>query len=167
MTEISNYDHFDYDYSEYWKGRTYENESEKMILSEIFSNYKGKWFLDVGGSYGRLTSTYYNRYSHPIVLDYSLKTLQKNYPIIQSKYPNTIFIAANAYKMPFKEDTFDGALMVRVLHHIEKPDLYFKELKRILYNNSVYVQEFANKIHIKARIRAILKKDFSIFNTEA
>ena len=166
MTEIANYDRFDYDYSQYWKNRRYENESEKILLSRIFGEYKGKWFLDIGGSYGRLISTYYNRYTNPIVLDYSLKTLQKNYPIIQSKYPNTVFIAANAYKMPFKDDTFDGALMVRVLHHIQDAQKYFNELTRILYHNSIYVQEFANKVHIKARLRAIAKGDFSIFSNE-
>lgn len=166
MTEIANYDHFGYDYSQYWEKRKYENESEKILLSKIFSEYKGKWFLDIGGSYGRLISTYYNRYTNPIVLDYSLKTLQKNYPIIRSKYPNTIFIAANAYKMPFKDDTFDGALMVRVLHHIKDTQKYFNELTRILYHNSIYVQEFANKVHIKARIRGILKGNFSIFSKE-
>ena len=166
MTEISNYDHFDYDYAEYWNDRKYENEAEKHLLSKIFSKYKGKWFLDIGGSYGRLISTYYNRYTNPIVLDYSLKTLQKNYPIIQSKYPNTVFIAANAYKMPFRDDSFDGSLMVRVLHHIEKPQTYYKELTRILHSRSIYVQEFANKVHIKARLRSLLKGDFSIFSKE-
>jgi len=38
-----------------------------------------------------------------------------------NKYPGIHLIAANAYKMPFKNNTFDGGLMVRVLHHIENP----------------------------------------------
>ena len=164
MTKISDYDKFGYDYSTYWKERGYENSAEKYLLNKIFDSKRGKWFLDIGGSYGRLTSTYYNQYENPIILDYSLRTLQKNKDIIVSKYPNVILIAANAYKMPFQGDSFDGALMVRVLHHIEKPGSYFKELRRILKSNSSYVQEYANKKHIKAVIRSLLKLDLSIFS---
>ena len=166
MTDISDYDKFDYDYSKYWKNRSYENSAEKHVLNNIFHNKQGKWFLDIGGSYGRLASTYYDKYHNPVILDYSLKTLQRNREILKSKYPNIELIAANAYKMPLKNNTFDGALMVRVLHHIENPKSYFSELKRTLKNNSTYVQEYANKVHIKAVIRTLFKLDSSIFSKE-
>lgn len=163
MIEVSNYDFFDYDYAQYWKKREYENLAEKNILNKIFSKKKGDWFIDIGGSYGRLTDTYYKQYSHPIILDYSLKTLQKNYSVIKKQYPNTELIAANAYKMPFKEDTFDAGLMVRVLHHILEPAVYYKELRRIMHNGSTYVQEFANKQNAKAVIRALTHLNFKYF----
>ncbi len=166
MIDIAEYDLFDYDYSKYWEKRGYENLAEKNLLNKIFLNKGGYWFLDIGGSYGRLTSTYYNNYNKPVIIDYSLKTLIKNRDFIKTKYPNTELIAANAYKMPFKEDTFDGALMVRVIHHIEKPDIYFKELNRIMKSNSSYIQEFPNKIHIKAVVRALVKLDFNLFKQE-
>jgi ubiquinone/menaquinone biosynthesis C-methylase UbiE len=166
MANISDYDKFDYDYSSYWNKREYEHSAEKNILNKIFTNSEGRWFLDIGGSYGRLTSTYYNQYSNPLILDYSLKTLQRNRDIIRSKYPNVELIAANAYKMPFRNDIFDGAIMVRVLHHIENPKTYFKELKRVMGNDSLYIQEYANKRHIKAIIRALVKMNFDIFSKE-
>ena len=65
--------------------------------------------------------------------------------------------------MPFKDNSFDGGLMVRVLHHIEKPKTYIKEVSRILNNNSTYVQEYANKVHIKAAIKSVFKLNFDIF----
>lgn len=166
MADISDYDKFSYDYSKYWENRSYENSAEKHILNNIFYNKQGKWFLDIGGSYGRLASTYYDKYQNPVILDYSLKTLQKNREILKSKYPNIELIAANAYKMPFKDSSFDAALMVRVLHHIENPKSYFSELKRILTNDSTYVQEYANKIHIKAVTKALFKLDISIFSKD-
>lgn len=166
MTDISDYDKFDYDYTTYWNKRGYENSAEKHILNKIFYTQRGKWFLDIGGSYGRLTSTYYEQYDKSIILDYSLKTLQRNRETLLNKYPNTELIAANAYKMPFKQNSFDGALMVRVLHHIEKPGSYFKELKRVLGDNASYIQEYANKIHIKARIKALIKLNFDIYSKE-
>ena len=166
MNDVADYDLFDYDYSTYWKNRVYENNSEKLILNKEFKDKNGTFFLDIGGSYGRLTDTYYKEYTHPIILDYSLKTLQKNKDVIKKKYPNTELIAANAYKMPFATSSIDAGLMVRVLHHIEKPEDYYKELARILNNEAFYVQEFANKMHLKAVIRALCKFDFKFFSKE-
>lgn len=166
MTQIAEYDKFDYDYSTYWTQRVYENLAEKNILNKIFSQERGKWFLDVGGSYGRLASTYAQQYKNPVIIDYSLKTLQKNKEIINSKYPNIILVAANAYNMPFRQKTFDAGLMVRVLHHIKEPSKYFTELTNVLKNDALYVQEFANKMHIKASLRALFRLDISFFNQE-
>ncbi len=166
MPDISEYDKLDYDYSTYWTQRVYENLSEKNVLNKIFSEKRGTWFLDIGGSYGRLASTYTLQYKNPIIIDYSLKTLIKNKDVVRSKYPNIELIAANAYKMPFKESVFDGALMVRVLHHIENPKKYFKEVKRILKNDATYVQEFANKVHLKAKVRELLKFNKDFFNKD-
>ncbi len=166
MKKIADYDTYDYDYSTYWGKREYEHLAEELVLKRIFRGLKGKWFLDIGGSFGRLTDTYSNEYTNPIIVDYSLKTLQKNYKILKNRFPKIELIAANAYNLPFKGNTFDGALMVRVLHHIEKPKDCITEIFRTLSPNAVYIQEFANKIHIKALIRAVLKLDFNIFNTQ-
>lgn len=164
MTRVSNYDLFDYDYSTYWSSRNYEHQAEVHLLNKLFQSQHGDWFLDIGGSYGRLASVYYDKYKHPVVLDYSLKTLQRNYITLKKIYPNLILIAANAYHLPFKDNSFDGALMVRVLHHILEPDQYFKELYRALNPSGYYVQEFANKINLKARIKALLHFNWSIFS---
>jgi len=166
MNKIADYDTLDYDYATYWKGREYENMSEHFVLEKIFNSLKGKWFVDIGGSYGRLTDTYYDRYTNPLIIDYSLKTLQKNYKYLKDKYPNIDLIAANAYSLPFAQNTFDGGLMVRVLHHIEKPQEYFKEVYRIFKPNATYIQEFANKLHLKAVLSSILKFNFKIFSKE-
>lgn len=166
MTKVTDYDFFGYDYANYWSNRRYENEAEKILLTKIFRNKSGNWFLDIGGSYGRLSSTYYKKYTNPIILDYSLQTLIKNKDILKSKYPNIQLIAANAYKLPFKESTFDGALMVRVLHHIEKPSTYFEELHRVMNRNSFYIQEFANKVHLISSLKAIIKLNFKFFSEE-
>ncbi len=159
---VVNYDGYDYDYSTYWQGREYENQAEHIVLENFLKGEKGSWFIDIGGSYGRLTDAYAGKYKHCIILDYSLKTLQKNRKFITKYFPNCILIAGNAYSMPFKENSFDGGLMVRVLHHIEKQNNYFQELSRILKEDGIYIQEFANKRHIKARIRAFLSGDKSI-----
>jgi SAM-dependent methyltransferase len=163
--KVVNYDGYDYDYSEYWKGREYENNAEHIVLKKMLEKEKGDWFIDIGGSYGRLTDTYAYKYKNCVILDYSYKTLVKNKEMILVKYPNCYLIAGNAYRMPFKRHVFDGGLMVRVLHHIEKQKEYFQEVSKLFKEDGIYIQEFANKIHIKARIRAFLSGDKN-FNNE-
>jgi len=164
--EIVNYDGYDYDYSTYWKNRKYEDIAEHKALEKLLSNEHGEWFIDIGGSYGRLADCYAGRYQNCVIIDYSLKTLQKNYELITNRFPNVILIAANAYKLPFKNSSFNGGLMVRVLHHIDKQEEYFQEVSRILKNDSIYIQEFANKRHIKARIKALFKHDKTLNSLE-
>lgn len=164
MSKVADYDTYDYDYSTYWSKRKYEHEAESLVLKKLLKNEKGKWFLDVGGSFGRLTDSYYKKYSKSVIADYSLKTLQKNYKELKNKYPNIELIAANAYFLPFKDNVFDGALMVRVLHHIEDPQKCISEIFRTQSDNGIYIQEFANKIHIKASIKALFTLNFSFFN---
>jgi ubiquinone/menaquinone biosynthesis C-methylase UbiE len=166
MNNIANYDTLNYDYRQYWKNREYENGAERIALENLLKNESGNWFIDIGGSFGRLTPTYYKKYKNCIILDYSLKTLQNNYEYIRENFPNTVLISANAYHLPFKDNTFDAGLMVRVLHHIEKPMEYFIEAYRVFNNKSVYIQEYANKMHIKAMIKGILHLDFSVFSKD-
>jgi len=166
MNKIADYDTYDYDYSTYWNKREYEHKAELLVLNRLLSKSKGKWFLDIGGSFGRVSPVYSSKYSNPVIVDYSLKTLQKNYSTLKKKYPNIELIAANAYYLPFKGYSFDAAMMIRVLHHIEEPKQCIKEIYRVLNSEGIYIQEFANKLHIKAVIRAILTLNFSVFSKE-
>lgn len=166
MNKIADYDTYDYDYSTYWSKREYENKAELLLLDKMFADSSGEWFLDIGGSFGRISSVYSTRFSKPIIIDYSLKTLQRNYKDLKKRYPNIELVAANAYHLPFKNHSFDGAIMVRVLHHIEKPKQCIKEIYRVLNNEGIYIQEFANKLHIKAVVRAILTLNFSVFDNK-
>ena len=165
MSRIANYDELDYDYSTYWKKREYEHQSEVLVLEKLLKKDSGKWFLDVGGSFGRVLPTYYDKYTNCVIVDYSLKTLQKNSSTLKKEFPNVELISANAYYLPFRENTFDGGLMIRVLHHLDKPEEYSSEIYRVISPLGIYIQEFANKQHIKALIRGIIKLDSDIFNT--
>ncbi|HRI05616.1 MAG TPA: methyltransferase domain-containing protein [Candidatus Dojkabacteria bacterium] len=164
--KISNYDEYGYDYKTYWNNRDYEDHAEKVFLKKELKNRKGNWFIDIGGSFGRNLPVYYSQFDNPVIIDYSLETLQKNNDGIKKDYPNTHLIAANAYNLPFKDKTFDGGVMIRVLHHIESPDQYFKEISRAMNGKATYIQEIANKVHFKANIRNMLIGNRSFFTEE-
>ncbi len=165
MTKISNYDEFNYDYRKYWEGRDYEDKAEKIVLKRYLSNYKGKFFLDIGGSFGRNLPAYSFINETPIILDYSLETLRKNKESILAKHPGTRLIAANAYHIPLKGNSLDGSLMVRTLHHIEEQERLFEEIRRVTKNKGLFILEYANKLHLKARIKWLLKLEFENFST--
>ena len=48
------------------------------------------------------------------------------------KLSNILFISADATLLPNKGDSADTVLTVRVVHHLDKPEKYFDEVKRIL-----------------------------------
>ncbi len=165
MNKVSNYDEFDYDYKTYWDAREYEDEAEKIVLRGFFKNLKGNFYLDIGGSFGRNLQVYDNPNVTPIILDYSIKTLQKNRERILKQNAKTQLVAANAYHMPFKESSVDASMMIRVLHHIENQKGLFHEIKRITKPKGFFILEYANKMHLKARLRWILKLQFNNFST--
>jgi ubiquinone/menaquinone biosynthesis C-methylase UbiE len=161
---VVNYDERDYDYTLYWKGRAYENSAEHTVLNKLLNNERGNFFLDIGGSFGRNAPIYATKYTTPIILDYSLATLQKNHQKLQMRYPNMTMIAGNAYNLPFKTNSIDASIMVRTLHHLEKPEKAIKEVARVTSENGIYIQEFANKLHIKARLRWLITGQISNFS---
>lgn len=161
---LANYDKYSYDYKTYWHGREYEHESEVIALQKMFQNVQGKRIIDIGGSYGRLLDIYYSHFDTIIIVDYSFQTLKRYHQEITEKYPKVTLVAANAYKLPFKDGTFDGGIMFRTIHHIQNISGLFKELNRIFVNGSTFILEFANKFHIKAVIKWLLKLDFKKFD---
>lgn len=160
--DISLYDKYDYDYTAYWEGRTYEHEAEAMALHKMLSGQAGNWFVDIGGSFGRHVPQYYQRFHNCIIADYSIKALkQADTALRDKKITNVVPIAANAYNLPFRDSAFDGAMMVRVMHHLEKPEDALSEISRILGPGGVFILEFANKIHLKSLFRAFLTLDWT------
>lgn len=163
--KIAKYDQYHYDYKTYWSEREYENQAEFNAIEALMSYIKsGKRIIDIGGSFGRLLPLYNHKFEESVIVDYSLETLRRNEKTLHDNYANIRLIAANAYFLPFKENSFDGAIMVRVLHHIIDVPAFYKELERAMGNEGFFIQEFANKVHLKARIKWLLQGKFSNFN---
>ncbi len=161
MPNISDYDSIGYDYTKYWEGRSYENLAEKKALEKLLPN-SGDTILDVGGSFGRLAPIYTKRFKHATILDYSQIALDQAKNLAkQQKITNLTTAKGDAYDMPFENDSFDTVIIIRVMHHIEDPQKLIKELYRIIQPGGTLILEMANKIHLKARIRSVLKRDFS------
>lgn len=157
------YDFFDY--PAYWKGRTYENESEKLALHAFLKIIgKKESVVEVGAGYGRLFP-FYNSFFQKITLiepsEKLLKLAKESFGMREKKME---FLNASLPQLPVKDNSFDVVLMVRVIHHFSDSKKVIKELSRILKPGGFLILEIANKVHFLARAKQLVKGNLSFIS---
>ncbi|MEL7435487.1 MAG: class I SAM-dependent methyltransferase [Chloroflexota bacterium] len=150
---ICDYEGSDYR-TDFWEGqgRNYEDRVERGVLRHILPE-SGKRLLELGAGFGRLTREYDN-YDHVVLLDYSFSQLQ--YARQQLGDERFTYVAADAYHLPFKPAVFDGATMIRVIHHFEDVPRVLSAIRNVMTDDSTFILEHANKRNIKAMTRHAL-----------
>jgi ubiquinone/menaquinone biosynthesis C-methylase UbiE len=151
----------DYEGSDYrtafWegRGRDYEDKVERIALRRLLP-INGRRLLEVGAGFGRLTGEY-DMFAQVVLLDYSLSQLQ--YAQEQLGHSSRfVYVAADAYRLPFQAGVFDAATMIRVIHHMAKVGEVLTQLRRVLVPQGQFVLEHANKRNLKAILRYALQK---------
>ncbi len=141
--------------TDFWegRGRNYEDTVERAVLRRLLPE-RGQRLLEVGAGFGRLTDEYH-AYEHVVLLDYSFSQLQ--YARQQLGDEGYTYVAADAYRLPFKPGVFDGATMIRVLHHFEAVPAVIQGIQRVLADEACFILEFANKRNLKAILRYLLR----------
>ncbi len=160
-----NYDQSDYQ-SAFWGDgkRAYEDQSEQIALERLLPE-SGNLMLEIGAGAGRNTLRY-TGYKKVVLVDYALTQMQQAQERL-GKSERFRYVAADVYHLPFADNVFDGATMIRVLHHLSDIDPAIREIKRVLQKNSVFILEFANKRNLKAIFRYLTgKQDWSPFTEE-
>ena len=162
---VCNYEGSDYQQS-FWEqgGRAYEDQAEAIALKRMLPK-SGKLMLELGAGAGRNTPRYAG-FERIVVLDYSTTQLAQAQERLgrSDKY---IFVAADVYRLPFKDGLFDAATMIRVLHHMADAPKALAQIKATLQPGAVFILEFANKLNLKAILRFWLgKQSWSPFTLE-
>lgn len=163
----SYYDDPKYDYQKYWRRRQYEDKAEAVALKKLFSLVPKKDIIaDIGAGFGRLTPTYAPLAQKCILIDPASKQLEKAKKL-KKRYPHLYFQQASAEKLPLKKESVDLLLFIRTLHHLKNPKPIFAEFNRVIKPKGFLIIEFANKVHLKSFIKALLRLDFQyIFNPQ-
>jgi SAM-dependent methyltransferase len=162
---ICNYDGSDYQ-ENFWKhgGRAYEDQVEAIALRRLLPA-TGKLLLEIGAGAGRNTPRYQG-HERVVLLDYALTQLQQ----AQQRLGNDkryIYVAADAYQLPFVPGLFDNATMIRTLHHIANVPRLLQQVRQALQPQAVFILEFANKQNLKAILRYLLgRQSWSPFSLE-
>jgi SAM-dependent methyltransferase len=163
---ICNYEGSDYQTS-FWEkgGRAYEDAVEAIALGRLLPS-KGVHLLELGAGAGRNTHRY-DAYDRVTLLDYSRSQLEQARERLgaQNRYR---FIAADIYRLPFVPAVFDGATMIRTLHHMREPAQALEQVRQVLQIGAVFILEYANKQNLKAILRYLIgHQKWSPFSSDA
>lgn len=150
-------------YTEFWKGRQYEDLAERIALKRLLPP-KSLLLLDIGAGFGRLADLYYGA-EKVVLLDCSFSQL-KEAKERWGRDPRFSFLVADLYNLPFPHQTFDTAVMVRVIHHVADVHSALSEIRRVIKSGGTFILEYANKRHLKAIILYILRRRPSPFSPE-
>src|SRR4030095_6571489 len=148
---VCNYEDSDYQTS-FWDkgGREYEDRTEAIALKRLLPK-KGRLLLELGAGAGRNTPRYVG-FDRIVLLDYSRTQLEQAQARLgqADKY---IYVAADAYRLPFVDGLFDVVTMIRTLHHMADAPKALGQVTNVLHSEGTFILEFANKRNLKAILR--------------
>ncbi|MBW6467393.1 MAG: class I SAM-dependent methyltransferase [Brevefilum sp.] len=162
---VCDYEGSDYQ-NRFWEegGRAYEDAVEAIALRRLLPP-GGAFMLELGAGAGRNTPRYQN-YQRIALVDYSRTQLEQARDRLgeSSRY---LYVAADVYRLPFVSGLFDGATMIRTLHHMADPVLALTQVRRVMAPQGAFILEFANKRNLKSMLRYLLgKQDWSPYALE-
>ena len=150
-------DYNGYDYNKiFWEdgGREYEDLADRMAIRKLLPDSMDD-FVDIAGGYGRLADEYLGRAKTCTIFDYSKTELAD----AKKKYGDRIKTkAGDIYSLPFKDEEFDGLMMIRATHHFADMPKVISELYRVMKPGGVAVIEVANKKTLPKMFRYWFKK---------
>ena len=162
---VCSYEGSDYQ-SSFWEkgGRAYEDACEAIALKKLLPQH-GSHLLELGAGAGRNTPRY-TGYQKITLLDYSRTQLEQAKARL-GEDPRYKFIAADVYRLPFVAGTFDGATMIRTLHHMADAPAALAQVRRVLSEEATFILEYANKRNLKSILRYLLKlQEWSPYSSE-
>jgi ubiquinone/menaquinone biosynthesis C-methylase UbiE len=162
---VCNYEGSDYQTS-FWDkgGREYEDRTEAIALKRLLPK-GGRLLLELGAGAGRNTPRYLG-FERIVLLDYSRTQLEQAQQRlgISDKY---IYVAADAYRLPFVDGLFDAATMIRVLHHMADAPKTLEQVNNVVRPGGIFILEFASKLNLKAIFRYLFgRQKWSPFSLE-
>ncbi len=153
---ICDYEGSDYQ-TAFWEqgGRTYEDQAEALALRRLLPS-SGELLLEIGAGAGRNTPRYQG-FRRIVLLDYSRTQLRQAQERL-GRGQGYVYVAADAYRLPFVPSLFDAATMIRTLHHMVAPEAVLQQVHRVLRPGGIFILEFANKQNLKAILRYALRR---------
>ncbi len=94
--------------------------------------------LEVGAGTGRISSPLLQQGTRLIGLDLSRPMLQR----LRAKQPSARVAEANAVRLPFAAEQFDGLLTIHVLHLVGRWREALREIRRVLRPGAAYVNSW-------------------------
>ena len=162
---ICDYEGSDYQASFWDTGeRAYEDQVEAIALGRLLPP-SGDSLLEIGAGAGRNTPRYQG-FERIVLLDYSRTQLEQAQERL-GKCERYVFVAADAYRLPFVPGIFQAATMIRTLHHMADAPRALAQVRQVLQPRGIFILEYANKRNLKAILRyATRRQSWSPFSPE-
>jgi len=100
----------------------------QRLLGEVDFNIRNKNILEVGCGLEGVISSFSGKTTVGLELDKGLVAKAKRF----ASNTKTIFICADAERLPFKDETFDLVLLLDVVEHVTNPETVISECFRVL-----------------------------------
>lgn len=118
------------------RGEKHTRRSERVFKRIVPYINEDLTILDLGGCDGKCAEYFINSgFGKFQILDLSLKAVK----IAASK--DIIGLVADAYKLPYKDNSFEVVLMIHVLEHCPKPWIVEGEICRVLNSQGILYVE--------------------------
>lgn len=147
--------------TDFWRPeRAYEDGAERVALQALLPP-TGRLLIEIGAGFGRLADLY-GGYERVVLLDYARSQLRDARERLGDAgpggRPRYFYVLGDFYRLPFAPGLFDTVVMVRTLHHAADAPAVLRNISAILVPGGTFVLEFANKRHLKAVFRYVLRR---------
>jgi SAM-dependent methyltransferase len=133
-------DYARFDFASLWAGRDKVTAVERSIVREVFVASDRRRILEIGTGFGRLLPVLTQIGEEVVATDLDAERLADvSVPFGEGRL---LRVAANLYHLPFADESFTGATMVRVYHHLLAPERALAELSRVLRGGSTAVVSY-------------------------
>ncbi|MCY3804533.1 MAG: class I SAM-dependent methyltransferase [Candidatus Saccharibacteria bacterium] len=158
-------------YSHFWDDRNYDQRAETLLLKKYFKKYfpkfdKSKCLVDIGGNFGRFLPLYATTFGEVTILDYADNGFHLAKKSAKKENIKLHLIAADAYNLPFIDNSQTSLISIRLIHHLEDPSQFFKETFRVLKPNSLFIFQASNKNHLGLFLKSLLTFNFKVWRKD-
>jgi ubiquinone/menaquinone biosynthesis C-methylase UbiE len=121
----------------------YDGKTQKDIVFSLFNSWKNLDILEVGCGTGRFSIEISRRGGNVKALDPTVGML-KEIEKVNIGENKVKLIRGSGYKLPFKDNAFDGCICINVLNHVPNYEVVLTEVYRVLKPNAFFTFNFAN-----------------------
>lgn len=149
--KVANQYERDYDYTQYWNNRDYENDAERVAIRRLLGTRRFRNAADIGGGFGRLCLLLAEYADKVTLAEPALSQLEAAKDVL--KGTDIAQVQMQADDLKFEDGSLDLITMVRVMHHIPEPSEEFAEIARVLAKDGIAIIEVANYGHFVNRVK--------------
>jgi|GEM_PF-3465970 len=111
--------------------------------------------IDIGCGTGVLAQVISGKANKYVGVDISAERIRQARNKINSD--NCSFQPADAQSLPFKENSFDAAVAIEVIEHLPDPDLFMREVNRVLAKGGVFILSTPTGLFFEDKMELLYK----------